>query len=89
MEQRAVLRQTGSAALDLAYIASGKLDAMWMKNLKLWDMAAGALMVLESGGLLGDFSGGANHLKSGNIIAAGPKVFKALTPIVKKHLGTA
>ena len=87
IEERAILRQPGSAALDLAYIASGKLDGMWMKNLQLWDMAAGALMVQESGGLLGDFSGGGNHLKSGNIIAAGPKVFKVLTPIVKKHLG--
>ena len=87
IERGAVLRQPGSAALDLAYIASGKLDGMWMKNLNLWDMAAGALMVLESGGLLGDFGGGGNHLKSGNIIAAGPKVFKALTPIVKKHMG--
>tara|TARA_R110002072_G_scaffold8726_1_gene43701 strand:+ start:1923 stop:2720 length:798 start_codon:yes stop_codon:yes gene_type:complete len=88
IEERAILRQPGSAALDLAYIASGKLDGMWMKNLQLWDMAAGALMVQESGGLLGDFAGGGNHLKSGNIIAAGPKVFKVLTPIVKKHLGS-
>jgi myo-inositol-1(or 4)-monophosphatase len=87
VEQRAIMRQPGSAALDLAYIACGRMDAMWMKNLQLWDMAAGALMVLEGGGLLGDFAGGANHLKSGNIIAGGPKVFKHLTPLVKKHLG--
>lgn len=87
IENNAVIRQPGSAALDLAYVASGKLDAMWMRNLRLWDMAAGALMVLEAGGLLGDFNGGPDHLKSGNIIAAGPKLFKQLTPIVKKHLG--
>lgn len=88
VEQRAIMRQPGSAALDLAYVACGRMDGMWMKNLQLWDMAAGALMVLEAGGLLGDFAGGANHLKSGNIIAAGPRVFKHLTPLVKKHLGS-
>jgi myo-inositol-1(or 4)-monophosphatase len=88
MEHHAIIRQPGSAALDLAYIACGRLDAMWMKDLKLWDMAAGALMVMESGGLLGDFSAGGSHLKSGNIVAGGPKVFKVLTPLVRKHLGT-
>ena len=87
LENEATIRQPGSAALDLAYVAAGKLDGLWMSNLQLWDMAAGALMVLEAGGLLGDFQGGANHLKSGNIIAAGPKLFKNLTPIVKQHLG--
>ena len=58
-----------------------------MRRLNLWDMAAGALMVLEAGGLLGDFDGGAGHLKSGNVIAATPKVFKALTPVVMRNLG--
>lgn len=89
MENNAIIRQPGSAALDLAYVAAGKLDGLWMRNLKLWDMAAGALMVLEAGGLLGDFQGGANHLKTGNIIAAGPKLFKHLTPVVKQHLGNS
>ena len=87
VEHQAIMRQPGSAALDLAYIASGRLDGMWMKNLKMWDIAAGALMVLEAGGLLGDFSGGSTHFKSGNIIAAGPKLFRHLTPLVKKYLG--
>jgi len=87
LEHHAIIRQPGSAALDLAYIACGRLDAMWMKDLKIWDMAAGALMVLESGGLLGDFSAGGSHLKSGNIVAGGPKIFKVLTPLVRKHLG--
>ncbi len=87
MEQDAIIRQGGSAALDLAYVAAGKLDGMWMQGLSLWDMAAGVLMVLEAGGLAGDFAGGASHLKTGELIVAGPKVFKALTPIVKRHLG--
>ena len=87
LEGKATLRQPGSAALDLAYIAAGRIDAMWMKQLNIWDMAAGALMVQEAGGLLGDFNAGGSHLKTGNIVAGAPKVFKALTPIVKKHLG--
>ena len=58
---------------------------MWMRNLSPWDMAAGALMVTESGGLLGEFSGGANYMKSGNIVAGSPKPFKFLAPLVKKH----
>ena len=86
MEQDAIIRMGGSAALDLAYVATGRLDGMWMQGLSLWDMAAGALMVLEAGGLVGDFEGGATHLKTGKMVVAGPKVFKALTPMVKKHL---
>jgi myo-inositol-1(or 4)-monophosphatase len=80
----ATMRQSGSAALDLAYVAAGRLDAMWMRQLSLWDMAAGALMVQEAGGLLGDFDGSANHLKTGNIIAASPKVFKFIAPAIRK-----
>lgn len=86
MANDANTRQGGSAALDLAYVAAGKLDGMWMQNLSLWDVAAGVLMVTEAGGLVGDFEGGASHLKSGKLIAAGPKVFKAITPIIKRKL---
>jgi myo-inositol-1(or 4)-monophosphatase len=83
--EHVILRQLGSACLDLAYVAAGRLDAMWARNLKPWDMAAGALMVTESGGLLGEFSGGAGYMKTGNIVAASPKVFKFLAPLVKKQ----
>jgi myo-inositol-1(or 4)-monophosphatase len=79
------MRQPGSAALDLAYIAAGRIDGMWMRRLNVWDMAAGVLMVTESGGLVGDFDGSANYLESGNIVAASPKVFRQLAPLVKKH----
>lgn len=85
LEEGAKMRQAGSAALDLAYVAAGRLDAMWMRKLNLWDMAAGALMVTEAGGLLGDFDGSANYLKSGDIVAGSPKVFKYFAPMVKRH----
>ena len=86
IDQGAKMRQAGSAALDLAYVASGRLDGMWMRKLSLWDMAAGALMVIEAGGLIGDFDGSTNYLKSGDIVAASPKIFKGLAPMVKRHM---
>ena len=85
LEQGAVMRQPGSAALDLAWIATGRMDAMWMPHLSLWDIAAGVLMVQEAGGLLGELNGGQQFLKSGDIIAATPKVFRHLAPIIKKQ----
>jgi len=84
LTENVIVRSSGSAALDLAYVATGRLDAVWFRGLSIWDMAAGALMVQETGGLLGDFGGGAQHLKTGDIVAGSPKVFKALAPIVKK-----
>lgn len=72
------VRNLGSAALDLAYVASGRIDAYWQSGLQSWDIAAGALLVKEAGGLASDFSGGERYLNTGNIIAGTPKVYKEL-----------
>ncbi len=72
------VRRAGAASLDLAYVASGRLDGYWEFGLKEWDIAAGALLVQEAGGLVSDFVGGNDFMKSGNIVAGNPKVFKAL-----------
>ena len=72
------VRRAGAASLDLAYVASGRLDGYWEFGLKEWDIAAGALLVQEAGGLVSDFIGGNDFMKSGNIVAGNPKVFKAL-----------
>jgi len=72
------VRRTGSAALDLAYVAAGRLDGFWELGLSPWDMAAGALLVQEAGGLVGDLAGDAGYLESGEIAAATPKVFTPL-----------
>ncbi|WP_367606225.1 inositol monophosphatase family protein [Legionella sp. W05-934-2] len=72
------IRRTGSAALDLAYVACGRLDGYFEFGLRPWDMAAGAIIIKEAGGLVGDFAGGEDYLKSGNVVAANPKLFKAM-----------
>ncbi len=72
------VRRAGSAALDLAYVAAGRLDGFWEYGLNVWDMAAGALLVQEAGGLVGDPRGGADALASGDVVAAGPKLYKAM-----------
>ncbi len=72
------IRRPGSAALDLAWLAAGRLDGFWELGLNEWDLAAGALIIQEAGGLVGDFNGGDGYLQSGNIVAGNPKIFKAL-----------
>ncbi len=83
------VRRAGSAALDLAYVAAGRLDGFWEFGLQPWDIAAGALLVLEAGGLVGDFAGGHNYLKSGNVIAGNPKVFAAMVKTITPALPPA
>lgn len=80
------VRKSGAAALELAYVAAGRLDGFVGNNLKPWDIAAGALLIQEAGGMVGDFSGGETYLKKGQIIAAPLKVFK---PILQAFHTTA
>lgn len=81
------IRRPGSAALDLAYVAAGRFDGFWEMNLKDWDMAAGCLLVTESGGLIADFKGGNEYLEYGDVVCGTPKVFKPLLQIVQKTMG--
>ena len=74
-QKSAGLRRPGAAALDLAYVAAGRLDGFFEKNLKPWDMAAGALLVSEAGGIIANFSGEADYLYKGDVIAGSPKIF--------------
>ncbi len=68
------VRRAGSAALDLAYVAAGRLDGYWESDLNAWDIAAGALIVREAGGLVTDFSGEANSLENGEVVAGNPRI---------------
>jgi len=68
------IRRPGAASLDLAYVACGRLDGFWEYGLNEWDIAAGALLILEAGGLISDLGGGEDYLRSGNVIAANPRI---------------
>ncbi len=80
------IRRAGSAALDLAYVAAGRADGFWEIGLSPWDIAAGALLVREAGGFVGDLSGGDGFMKSGNVVAANPKCFKLMVQQIKPSL---
>lgn len=80
------IRRPGSAALDLAYVAAGRLDGFWEIGLSPWDMAAGILIIKEAGGLVSDFSGGHEYLETGNVVAGSPKVFHAMLQSIQPHL---
>lgn len=72
------VRRAGAAALDLAWVAAGRYDGFWEMGLSPWDMAAGALLVREAGGLVGDFEGEDRFMDSGNIVASNSKLFAAI-----------
>jgi len=72
------IRRAGSAALDLAYVASGVFDGFFEFRLAPWDIAAGALLIEEAGGLVTDFDGGRGYLERGNVIAGAPGVVDGL-----------
>ena len=78
MQSSSGVRRAGAAALDLAYVACGRLDAFWELGLSPWDMAAGALLIQEAGGLVSDLKGEAGFMESGEICAATPKLFPLL-----------
>jgi len=81
MEKAQDIRRSGSACLDMAYVACGRLDGFFELGLQPWDMAAGALIVREAGGVVVDFAGGDDYLRSGEVIAA---PFKMIAPMLKK-----
>ncbi|MFZ1180145.1 MAG: inositol monophosphatase family protein [Herbaspirillum sp.] len=74
-ENCAGLRRPGAAALDLAWVAAGRLDGFFEKGLKPWDIAAGSLLVMEAGGIVGTFNGEADYLHKGDVLAGNPKIF--------------
>ena len=77
------VRQMGSAALDLAYIAAGRIDGYFEIGIKEWDMAAGSILVREAGGFVGDIAGGDRFLETGNIVAANPRIFREMLRCIR------
>ncbi len=84
MGEVAGVRSLGSAALDLAYVASGRFDGFWENDLSAWDIAAGMLMIREAGGFATDRDGGNTSLETGAILAGNEHIHKALMDVVKR-----
>ena len=81
------VRRPGAAALDLAYVACGRLDGFWEMGLSSWDVAAGSLLVTEAGGVVTDFHGRGGFIETGDIIAAGPAIHPEMLAIVREAYG--
>ena len=78
MSSSAQVRRGGAAALDLAYVAAGRLDGFWEFGLAPWDIAAGTLLVQEAGGIVAEPNGGDDYIRTGDVAAANPKVLRAM-----------
>jgi myo-inositol-1(or 4)-monophosphatase len=76
------VRRPGSAALDLCYVAAGRVDGFWELGLSKWDIAAGALIIREAGGRISDFRGGDGYLDTGNVVTGNPKIYAALSKLL-------
>ncbi len=88
MQSTAGLRRTGAAALDLAWLAAGRFDGYWERNLSAWDLAAGIVIVREAGGLVFDLEGGPKMLQTGSIIAGNEAVQHDLARLLRAAAGT-
>ncbi len=86
MGEVAGVRRFGSAALDLAYVAAGRLDGYWENDLSAWDIAAGIILVREAGGYVSDFNGGTSILETGTVLAGNEHIHKALLEVSHRPL---
>jgi myo-inositol-1(or 4)-monophosphatase len=84
MTKAAGLRRPGAAALDLAYVAAGRVDGFWEMGLKPWDTAAGVLLITEAGGRVGTLTG-EDYKLGGDIVAGAPKLYAALVAALAPH----
>jgi len=80
------VRRPGAAALDLAYVAAGRLDAFWETGLKPWDLAAGTILIREAGGIVSGLDGSENFLDSGHVLAGSPKIYAGLAKLCANEI---
>ena len=86
IKDAAGVRRPGSAALDFAWLAAGRIDGFWELGLAAWDFAAGSLLIKEAGGVVTDLSGGPHHLETGNVVAGNIKIHQAILDEIKPFL---
>ncbi|MEO1035725.1 MAG: inositol monophosphatase family protein [Pseudomonadota bacterium] len=82
LSRTAGVRRPGAAALDLAYVAAGRLDGFWEFHLKPWDIAAGAVLIREAGGIVTEVNGDGNFMQSGHVLAASAKLYPELLALL-------
>jgi myo-inositol-1(or 4)-monophosphatase len=80
------VRRPGAAALDLCYVAVGRLDAFWETGVQPWDLAAGTLIIREAGGIVSALDGGENHLETGHVLAGTPRIYRGLAKLCAKEI---
>jgi myo-inositol-1(or 4)-monophosphatase len=85
--EAAGISRPGAAALDLAYVAAGYYDGFWEVGLNPWDVAAGSLLIVEAGGLVGDLEGEGSFLYGGRVIAANPRIFAQMVKLLGPFQG--
>jgi myo-inositol-1(or 4)-monophosphatase len=86
VKNTAGVRRPGAAALDLCYVAAGRLDAFWEIGLKPWDLAAGSLIIREAGGIVSALDGSENYLEAGHILCGTPKVYAGLAKLCARDI---
>jgi myo-inositol-1(or 4)-monophosphatase len=84
MQKTAGIRRAGAAALDLAYVAAGRLDGFWENNLNAWDIAAGALLISVAGGLISDSTGGGDFMQNGDVVCGNPKIYQQMLKVIRE-----
>jgi myo-inositol-1(or 4)-monophosphatase len=89
LASRCTLRRAGACSLDLAYVAAGRLDGFFVMSMRALDVAAGALLVSEAGGRVGDFAGSGAFMNGHDAIAAAPGVFNPLREAIAKSVADA
>ena len=77
------IRKMGSAALDMAYVAAGRCDGFWQRNLNYWDIAAGIILIKEAGGFVTDFKGDNKYLENKTILATNSKIGDQMIEVLK------
>jgi myo-inositol-1(or 4)-monophosphatase len=86
VKNTAGVRRPGAAALDLCYVAAGRLDAFWEIGLKSWDLAAGTLIIREAGGIVSGLDGSENYLDSGHILCGTPRIYAGLAKLCARDI---
>ena len=80
------VRRPGAAALDLCYVASGRLDGFWESGLSAWDLAAGSLIIREAGGIISGLDGSEKYLDTGHVLCGTPKVYAGLARLCSQEI---